>query len=233
MPHLRVACTRPPLELPSTGLDDVSARIARHAAGIIPTEALCNSASERFPTQSWAASRICATSAFIRDYQRRCRRSDRMRLHHQCRQRDQYRVTVTNQLDRNAAAHDFAHQNRAVSVRPASYTHSQAVLSRINRLVAINSALQVGLDGQCQRRDPERGQYRAIGGQLDFCARRQRFRGRACNHCASSDRPQRRQSDCSSASRRSLRRARTSTSLSRNGASRNCAGARWKSAAGA
>jgi hypothetical protein len=28
VPHLRVACTRPPLELPSTGLDDVSLRIA-------------------------------------------------------------------------------------------------------------------------------------------------------------------------------------------------------------
>src|ERR1700736_1337778 len=36
VPHLRIAATRPPLEFPSTGLDEVSRRVALHAAGIIP-----------------------------------------------------------------------------------------------------------------------------------------------------------------------------------------------------
>ena len=62
----------------------------------------------------------------------------------------------------------FAHQNKIISVRPASYTHNQAVLSRINQLVAINSALEVGLDGSVNAETLNGVAIGAIGGQLDF-----------------------------------------------------------------
>ena len=53
-------------------------------------------------------------------------------------------------------------------MRPASYTHNQAVLSRINQLVAINSALEVGLDGSVNAETLNGVAIGAIGGQLDF-----------------------------------------------------------------
>jgi acyl-CoA hydrolase len=62
----------------------------------------------------------------------------------------------------------FVHQNKEVAVQPTSYTHGQGVLARINRLVAINSALQVGLDGSVNSETLKGVTIGAIGGQLDF-----------------------------------------------------------------
>lgn len=77
-------------------------------------------------------------------------------------------VTVTNQLIGTQRLYRFAHRNKAISVRSACYTHGQAMLSRINRLVAINSALQVALDGSVNSETLNGVMIGAIGGQLDF-----------------------------------------------------------------
>lgn len=55
-----------------------------------------------------------------------------------------------------------------VEFRPASYTHSPKILSRLSSLVSINSAIEVDLTGQvCAER--RRGEYvGAVGGQVDF-----------------------------------------------------------------
>ncbi|HEY2195135.1 MAG TPA: acetyl-CoA hydrolase/transferase C-terminal domain-containing protein [Actinomycetospora sp.] len=55
-----------------------------------------------------------------------------------------------------------------VAFRPASYTHAPAVLARLSRLVAINSALEVDLTGQVGA-EVARGRYLGgVGGQADF-----------------------------------------------------------------
>ncbi|TDP91892.1 acetyl-CoA hydrolase/transferase family protein [Labedaea rhizosphaerae] len=55
-----------------------------------------------------------------------------------------------------------------VEFRPASYTHHPGVLARLERLVAINSALQVDLTGQVGS-EVAGGRYLGgIGGQADF-----------------------------------------------------------------
>jgi acyl-CoA hydrolase len=55
-----------------------------------------------------------------------------------------------------------------VAVRPASYTHAPAVLARLSRLVAINSALEVDLTGQVGA-EVVGGRYLGgVGGQADF-----------------------------------------------------------------
>src|SRR5262249_51343654 len=77
-------------------------------------------------------------------------------------------TTVTNQVIGTQRLYRFVHDNRAVAVRPASYTHSQDVLAQISRLVAINSALQVGLDGSVNSETLNGVAVGAIGGQLDF-----------------------------------------------------------------
>jgi acyl-CoA hydrolase len=77
-------------------------------------------------------------------------------------------VTVTNQLIGTQRLYRFAHLNRAVAVRPSPCRHSFEVLSKVNRLVAINSALQVALDGSVNSETLNRITVGAIGGQIDF-----------------------------------------------------------------
>ena len=62
----------------------------------------------------------------------------------------------------------FLHLNRAVELHPATTTHNAAALARQDRLVAINSAMEVDLYGQVNA-EMVGGRYRgAVGGQVDF-----------------------------------------------------------------
>lgn len=55
-----------------------------------------------------------------------------------------------------------------VAFRPASYTHTPAVLARLRRLVSINSALEVDLTGQVGAESVHGRALGAVGGQADF-----------------------------------------------------------------
>jgi acyl-CoA hydrolase len=55
-----------------------------------------------------------------------------------------------------------------VEFRPASYTHSPAVLAGLRSLVSVNSAIEVDLLGQVGAELAGRVQLGAIGGQADF-----------------------------------------------------------------
>ena len=169
VPHLRIAATQPPLELPSTSLDDVSRRIAKHAAGIISDGSTLQFGVGKIPEA------ILASLSHLRD----------LGIHSglindavvdliECGaitnkgKGIDAGTTITNQLIGTQRLYRFAHQNKTVSVRPASYTHNQTVLSRVNKLVAINSALEVGLDGSVNAETLNGVAIGAIGGQLDF-----------------------------------------------------------------
>lgn len=52
--------------------------------------------------------------------------------------------------------------------RAASYTHSPAVLSRLDRFVAVNSAIEVDLTGQVNAEVARGVHIGAVGGQVDF-----------------------------------------------------------------
>lgn len=63
---------------------------------------------------------------------------------------------------------DFARGNPAVRLRSIEYTHDPRVLSRIERFVAVNSAVEVDYTGQVNA-EVARGSYLgAVGGALDF-----------------------------------------------------------------
>ncbi len=65
----------------------------------------------------------------------------------------------------------FVHRNRAVESYPSDYTHNQVTLSKINRLHAINTAIQVDLMGQVNAESIGGVQVSGVGGQTDFmCA---------------------------------------------------------------
>ncbi|PJG55066.1 4-hydroxybutyrate CoA-transferase [Bradyrhizobium forestalis] len=167
--HMRVAARRPPVELASAPLDDVSHRIAAHAASLIADGSTLQFGVGRIPDAILSslthARNLGIHSGLINDavvdlIERGVVTNAEKGI--------DPGTTVTNQVIGTQRLYRFVHQNRQVAVRPTSYTHAQNVLARINRLVAINSALQAGLDGSVNSEMLNGVAIGAIGGQLDF-----------------------------------------------------------------
>ena len=62
----------------------------------------------------------------------------------------------------------FVHNNRTVEAYPSNYTHNLVTLAKINKLHAINSAIQVDLTGQINAETVGNLQVSGVGGQSDF-----------------------------------------------------------------
>jgi 4-hydroxybutyrate CoA-transferase len=62
----------------------------------------------------------------------------------------------------------FVDDNPAVESYPSNYTHHQLTLAKLNRLHAINSAIQVDLCGQINAETFGGKQVSGVGGQTDF-----------------------------------------------------------------
>jgi len=167
--HLRVRARRPPVELAAPPLDDISRRIAAHAASLIADGSTLQFGVGRIPDAILSSlshvRNLGIHSGLINDAV--VDLIERGAVTNAAKGIDAG-ITVTNQVIGTQRLYRFVHENKAVSIRPTSYTHGQGVLARINRLVAINSALQVGLDGSVNSETLNGVAIGAIGGQLDF-----------------------------------------------------------------
>jgi acetyl-CoA hydrolase len=77
-------------------------------------------------------------------------------------------VSVTGWLLGSNRVYDFARDNPKVKLCPCSYTHDPAVLSSHDRLVALNSAVEVDLTGQVNA-EVAGGRYLgSVGGAAEF-----------------------------------------------------------------
>jgi len=72
---------------------------------------------------------------------------------------------------------EFIHENSAFEFRSISYTNDPFVIAQNDRMVAINSALQVDLTGQVCADSLGTKPYSGFGGQLDFIRGAARSRG--------------------------------------------------------
>jgi acetyl-CoA hydrolase len=63
---------------------------------------------------------------------------------------------------------DFAHRNQALRLASSDYTHDARVLARLERFVAVNSAVEVDLTGQVNAEVAGGSYVGAVGGALDF-----------------------------------------------------------------
>ena len=77
-------------------------------------------------------------------------------------------VSITGALIGTKRLYAFAHQNAQIGMRRSSYTHNEAVLSRLTRLVTINSAVEVDLTGQVNAEQSGSQYLGGTGGQVDF-----------------------------------------------------------------
>jgi acyl-CoA hydrolase len=64
--------------------------------------------------------------------------------------------------------YDFVDDNPMIEMRPVDYTNDTAIIRRLSRMTAINSAIEVDLTGQVVADSIGRRFYSGIGGQMDF-----------------------------------------------------------------
>jgi acyl-CoA hydrolase len=86
-------------------------------------------------------------------------------------------VSIAGLLIGTRRLYDFAHGNRALAMRESSYTHSEAVLARVDQLVSINSAIEVDLTGQVNAEAAGAAYVGGTGGQVDYVRAGHRSRG--------------------------------------------------------
>jgi acyl-CoA hydrolase len=63
---------------------------------------------------------------------------------------------------------DFARENEAIRLHSSEYTHGPQELARLERFVAINSALEIDLTGQVNGEVAAGSYVGAVGGAPDF-----------------------------------------------------------------
>lgn len=77
-------------------------------------------------------------------------------------------VSVTGALIGTKRLFAFADRNPGIGLRNSAYTHGATVLSRLPRLVTINSAVEVDLTGQVNAEQSGSHYLGGTGGQVDF-----------------------------------------------------------------
>jgi itaconate CoA-transferase len=73
----------------------------------------------------------------------------------------------TNALG-NQRLHDFIHDNPSMESYPVDYTNNPAVIAQNDRMISVNSILEVDLLGQCNAEYLSGHQFSGTGGQLDY-----------------------------------------------------------------
>jgi acyl-CoA hydrolase len=86
-------------------------------------------------------------------------------------------VSITGALIGTRRLYDFVDRNPKINMRSSSYTHSESVLSRLARLVTINSAVEVDLTGQVNAEQSGAQYLGGTGGQVDYVRAGNRSRG--------------------------------------------------------
>jgi acyl-CoA hydrolase len=152
---LLIETSRAPVELPDGAPSELERRIAQHAAQWVPDGATVECGIGALPnavlgalagrTLDYHSGVICENVRLLDP--KRC---------------------VGGALMGTRALFDWARENPAVTLTSSDITHGAATLARIERFVAVNSAVEVDLTGQVNG-EVARGSYvGAVGGALDF-----------------------------------------------------------------
>jgi acetyl-CoA hydrolase len=152
---LLVESSRPPVELRYDAPGELERCIAQQAAQIVPHRATIECGIGALPNAV-----LGALAGRMLDYHSGviC---ENVRLLKPGR-------CVGGALMGTRALFDWAHENPAVTLSSSDVTHGAATLARIERFVAINSAVQVDFTGQVNGEVARDSYVGAVGGALDF-----------------------------------------------------------------
>jgi 4-hydroxybutyrate CoA-transferase len=76
--------------------------------------------------------------------------------------------SVATMLDGSQRLFQFAHKNPLIEIYPIEYTNDPYIISQNDKVVAINSALEIDLTGQVNCETIDGQLYGGVGGVLDF-----------------------------------------------------------------
>jgi len=150
-----VESSRPPVELRYDPPGELEQSIARHAAPVVPDGATIECGIGALPnailgalagrTLDYHSGVICENVRLVNP--RRC---------------------VGGALMGTRALFDWARETAALTLTSSDVTHGATTLARIERFVAINSAVQVDFTGQVNGEVARDSYLGAVGGALDF-----------------------------------------------------------------
>lgn len=160
---------RAPLESTATDTRESDQRIARHIAGLIEDGATLQMGIGAIPDAVLDAlgdhRDLGVHSGSLGDSVARLMQNGVLNNRRKTIDRGK---TIGGVLMGSRLLYDFAHNNPAIELRSTQYTHDAAVLASIDRLAAINSAVEVDLTGQVNSEVASGHYIGAVGGALDF-----------------------------------------------------------------
>ena len=161
--------SRPPVPLPYGAPGETELAIGRNAAEYIPDRSVLEFGLGSLPDAILAAlgdrRDLGIHSGLLCDGVARLMATGAITNAHKSIDRG---VTVGGVLFGTRVLFDFARENAAISLRSTDYTHSAQTLGRIERFVAVNSAVEVDLTGQVNAEIAGGSYVGAVGGALDF-----------------------------------------------------------------
>ena len=173
-----VETSRPLLELPAVAFSDVHLQVARNVASLIPDGATLQTGIGGIPEAVLTClgdkrdlgihSEMLGDSV-IELIEAGIINGDRKSLHRG--------KAVAAFVLGTKRLFDFIHDNPIFEFRPICYTNDPFVIAQNERMVAINSALQVDLTGQVCSDSIGTKPYSGFGGQVDFIRGAARSKG--------------------------------------------------------
>ena len=161
--------SRPPVPLPYGAPGETELAIGRNAAEYIPDRSVLEFGLGSLPDAILAAlggrRDLGIHSGLLCDGVARLMATGAITNAHKSIDRG---VTVGGVLFGTKVLFDFARENASISLRSTDYTHSAQTLGRIERFVAVNSAVEVDLTGQVNAEVAGGSYVGAVGGALDF-----------------------------------------------------------------
>lgn len=173
-----VVTDRPPVEVPPATIGETDQAIARHAAGFIDDGAVIQTGVGAVPD---ALLRLLhdrrdlgVHSGMLGDGLVELVEAGVVT---NARKRIDRGVSINGALIGTRRLYGFAHRNAGIRMCPTSYTHDAAVLARLDRLVTINSGVEVDLSGQVNAEQAGGTYLGGTGGSVDFVRAGARSKG--------------------------------------------------------
>lgn len=164
-----VPVSRPPVEVPPAAADETDEAIAKHAAAYVEDGSVLQVGIGALPD---AILRLLGDRRDLGVHSGMA--SDGMvdlteaGVITNARKPMDRGVSITGNLIGSRRLHQFAHRNPGIRMCDTSYTHEPAVLARLDKLVTVNSAVEVDLTGQVNAEQAGSWYLGGTGGQVDF-----------------------------------------------------------------
>ncbi len=175
-----VEATDPPQEMPLTTADDIDARIAKNVAGLIGDGAVIQlgigSLQDCVLGQLGHLRHLGLHTGIVTDAIQPLIESG---VIDNSSKRFMPGIGITTMAGGTQSFYDFLHHNRVLEFHPCSITHGAESLAKVERLCAINSALQVDLAGNVNSENIGSRKIALPGGSLDFSTAAVSVRGGA------------------------------------------------------